>query len=106
MSRRTLHKEDAEMSEIVAAQQQLAQRQKEYAQMPERIAQERRERETTMPPLAEIEDRKRRREHENILSRGEAKNILRDQNRSLMMLVLLVVATGSLVWWGMTLMQG
>ena len=44
--------------------------------------------------------------HENIVSRGEVKNILRDQNRSVALLVLLLAATGSLIWWGLKLMQG
>ncbi len=106
MSRKALSKEDLELSEILAAEQQLLLRHKEFAEIPKRIAQEQRERECTMPPLAEIEDRKRRREHENTLSRGEAKNLLRDQNRSLMLLFMLIAATGTLIWWGIKLMNG
>lgn len=106
MSRSSALKEDPEMDEILAAQRQLVQRQKEFSEIPKRLAQELRERETTMPPLAEIAERKRRLDYEDTLSRGEAKNILRDQNRSIVMLVLLVAATGSLVWWGLKLMQG
>jgi len=56
--------------------------------------------------LAEIEERKRLREHKDILTRGEAKNILRDQNKSLLLLFILIATTGFLVWWGLKLMQG
>ena len=105
MSRAVL-KEDLELNELREHEQQLLQLHKEAAELPKRIARELKERESTMPPLAEIEERKRRREHEETLSRGEAKNILRDQNRSLMLLFLLIAATGSLIWWGLKLMQG
>ncbi|MES2475019.1 MAG: hypothetical protein V4640_04515 [Verrucomicrobiota bacterium] len=107
MSRRArLTPEDQELLELRESEQALMRRQKEYADLPRKLAAEMRERESTMPPLAEIADRKRRREHEETVSRGEAKNILRDQNRSLVLLFLLLTATGTLVWWGLRLMQG
>ncbi|MES2661332.1 MAG: hypothetical protein V4689_22115 [Verrucomicrobiota bacterium] len=106
MSRTTFFKEDQELHELRAHEQALLMRQKEYAEIPKKLAMEQRERESTMPPLPEIEDRRRRREHENTVSRGEAKNILRDQNRSMALLFLLLTATGALVWWGLRLMQG
>ncbi len=106
MSRSTLLKEDLELNQIREAEQQLLLLHKEYAELPKKLAQEQRDRECTMPPLAEIEDRRRQRAHENTVSRGEVTNILRDQNRSLMLLILLLTATGSLIWWGMKLMQG
>jgi hypothetical protein len=106
MSRSAPLKEDLELSQIREEQQQLLLRQKEYAEIPKRLAQELRERESTMPPLAEIEDRRRRKEHDMIVSRGEISNILRDQSRSLLLLILLVTATGALIWWGLRVMQG
>lgn len=106
MSRKTVLKEDLELNELRATERQLKQRHKEFAEIPKRIALELKERESTMPPFEEIEVRKRRREHENTLSRGEAKNMLRDQNRSMALLFLLLLATGTLVWWGFKLMQG
>ncbi len=103
---RAILKEDLELNQLREHEQQLLQLEKEAAEIPKRIAREQKERESMMPPLAEIEERKRLREHEDILSRGEAKNILRDQNKSLLLLVMLIAATGSLVWWGLKLMQG
>ena len=58
-----------------------------------------------MPPLEEIQVRQRRKEHEQCVSRGEVANTQRAQNRSLWLLVLLVTATCTLVWWGVQLMQ-
>ncbi len=106
MSRSTLLKEDLELSQLRETEQQLLLRQKEFAEIPKKLARELKERECTMPPLAEIADRQRRKEHEETVSRGEVTNILRDQNRSFMLLLLLLTATGSLIWWGIKLMQG
>lgn len=99
-------KEDLELNALREKEQQLLLQQKEFAEIPKKLALELRERETTMPPLQEIEERKRRLAHEEMVSRGEVANILRNQNRSLMLLVLLLAATGSLIWWGIKLMQG
>ncbi len=106
MSRAPLLKEDVELKELREAEQQLLLLQKECAEIPRKLAQELRERECTMPPLAEIEERRLRREHEEIVSRGQVANILRDQSRSVLLLLLLLTATCSLIWWGMKLMQG
>lgn len=106
MSRGKILKEDLELDLLRETEQQLRLKHKEFAEIPKKLAAEMRERESTMPPLAEIEDRKRRLAHEEMVSRGEVANILRDQNRSLLLLILLLAATGSLVWWGIQLMQG
>jgi adenylosuccinate lyase len=106
MSRSVPLKEDLELNQIRELEQQLLLRQKEYAEIPKRLAQELKERESTMPPLAEIEDRRRRKEHDMIVSRGEVSNILRDQTRSFLLLILLVTATSALIWWGLRVMQG
>jgi hypothetical protein len=106
MNRPALFKEDLELDQLRETEQQLMQREKEFAENRKRIARERVERESTMPPLDEIQVREKRRHHEQIVSRGEIANIRRDQNRSLLMLLLLVTATCTLIWWGLRLMQG
>ena len=106
MSRNPLSREDLELAQIRETEQQLLKREKEFTANRQRIAQELSERERTMPPLEEIQVRTRRKQHELCVSRGEVVNILRAQNRSLMLLLLLVTATGMLVWWGVKLMQG
>jgi adenylosuccinate lyase len=106
MSRPPLLKEELELDALRDAEQQLLLRQQEFAEIPKKLAQELKERECTMPPLAEIEDRRRRIEHDQIVSRGQVSNILRDQGRSVLLLVLLLAATASLIWWGLKLMQG
>lgn len=106
MSRGTLLKEDVELNQLREAEQQLLLLQKECAEIPRKLALELKERECTMPPLAEIEERRLRRQHEEIVSRGQVTNILRDQSKSFVLLILLLTATGTLIWWGMKLMQG
>lgn len=106
MSRKILTKEDLELAQLRATEQQLLKREKEFTENRRRLSQERIEREGTLPPLEEVEARARRKQHELCVSRGEVVNILRVQNRSLMLLLLLIAATCTLVWWGVTLMQG
>ena len=106
MSRGPPLKEELELDQLREDEQQLRQLQKECADIPRKLALEQKERECTMPPLAEIEERRLRRQHEETVSRGQVANILRDQSRSFMLLVLLLTATGSLIWWGVKLMQG
>jgi hypothetical protein len=106
MSRTTSFKEDLELDQLRETEQLLLQRERKFAESRKKITQERIERENTMPPLDEIQARIQRKQHEQIVSRGEVANVRRDQNRSLMMLVLLITATGTLIWWGMKLMQG
>ncbi len=106
MSRGALLKEDVELNQLREAEQQLLLLQKECAEIPRKLALELKERECTMPPLPEIEERPRQRQHEDIVSRGQVTNILRDQSRSFLLLLLLLTATGSLIWWGVKLMQG
>lgn len=106
MSRNFPLKEDLELRQLRQQDQELLRRQRECAAIPKKLAQELKDRECTMPPLAEIADRTRLKEHDLIVSRGEVANILRDQTRSMLLIVLLLTATGSLVWWGIKLMHG
>lgn len=106
MSRGTPLKEELELNQLREDEQQLLQLQKQCADIPRKLALELKERECTMPPLAEIEERRLRRQHEEIVSRGQVANILRGQSRSLLLLLSLLAATGTLIWWGVKLMQG
>lgn len=106
MSRSKYFKEELELEQLRAAEQDLLKREKEFAANRQRLARERSEQERTMPPLEEVQMRTRRIQHEINVSRGEVVNIMRTQNRSMLLLFLLVTATASLVWWGVKLMQG
>ena len=106
MRRNTPTQEQLELDQIHETELQLLQREKASNEYRKRIAEERKDRECMMPPLEEIQVRLDRKKHEMSVTRGEVANELRTQNRSLLMLVLLVTATCTLVWWGLKLMQG
>jgi NADH:ubiquinone oxidoreductase subunit E len=106
MSRRIRSKEDQELEEIRATEQELLKREQQSTEQSRRLAQKRSEQDSMMPPLAEVQERTRRIQHEICVSRGEVTNMHRAQNRSLLLLLMLVAMTCGLVWWGMSLMQG
>jgi len=106
MARKKVLKEDLELDELIQSQLELSMKEKEFALIPKRLAQEIKDRETTMPPLLEVEERKQRILHEQIVSRGQIINIQRAQTRSLSLTFLLLAATAALIWWGIRLMQG
>lgn len=105
MSQSRLFKEDLELDQLRAAEEQLMRREREFAETRSRIAREREEQESIMPPLEEITTREKLKQHEDMVTRGKIANVRRDQNRSLLMLLLLVAATCALVWWGLELMR-
>jgi len=106
MARSTRLKEEFELDALIKSQLELRLKEKECADIPRKLALEIKERESTMPPLLEIEERRKRIIHEQIISRGQLINIQRDQNRSLWLIFLLLTSSASLIWWGMRLMQG
>lgn len=106
MSRSKLFKEELELDEVLVMQQELQCRLKEFERSQREIERNRAENERTIPPLSEITDRERWRQHEHLVSRGEVANVRRDQNQGLLLLFLLISATCALIWWGLRLMQG
>ena len=106
MSRNAIFKEDLELTQLRETEQRLLQMEKEISELPRKLAEERLERETTMPPHPEIADRKRRKHHDELVSRGAVANVRRTQNRSLTLTLMLLVATASLIWWSIKIMHG
>ena len=106
MNRSKLFKEELELDEVLTKQQELQDRMKEFERSQREIERTRAENERTIPPLSEITERERWRQHEQLVSRGEIANVRRDQNQGLLLLFLLITATCTLVWWGLRLMQG
>jgi prefoldin subunit 5 len=98
--------EERELDEVLAKQQALEQRIREFERSRREIERKLAENERTIPPLADLTERERLHQFEQIVSRGVAVNIRRDQNHALLMLCLLVSATLALVCWGLRLMQG
>jgi len=72
---------------------------------PERVRQKLIDQRTTLPPLEDIEDRRRERRFYAHISRGEAQNERRYQAKSSLVLLLLVAATSAIAWWIYTYLQ-
>lgn len=98
--------DEPELAALREAEEALRLREREITELPLRLERERRERESTMPPLAELTERERMKRYEESVSRGEVANVLRAQRCSIGLLLLLLLATAALVWWGVRLMQG
>ncbi|MES2996282.1 MAG: hypothetical protein V4733_05665 [Verrucomicrobiota bacterium] len=105
MARKRARK-NADLDDLDQAQLALFEREKEIEQTRARIVAERIERDSMIPPMEEIKLREKMREHEYLVSRGEVTNVLRAQNRSLLLLVLLVTASCTMIWWGITILRG
>jgi len=73
---------------------------------PERERQAEEERLQTLPPLSEIEDRKREKEFMKRLSRGEIANEKRAQASNGLLLVLLALAIAAIGAWIYQVVQG
>ncbi len=80
-------------------QQQIDQLQDFVEHGPERERQAEEERLRTLPPPSEIQDRLRERKFMDQLSRGELKNEIRNQTKSGLLLLLLILATLAIGWW-------
>lgn len=99
-------KEELELDDLLMQQQELQNRMREFERSQREIERTRAENEATIPPLMEIMERERARQHEQMVSRGEVANVRRDQNQGLLLLFLLLAATSALIWWGLQLMRG
>lgn len=106
MKRSRIFKEELELDEVLNKQLELQSKMKEYERSQREIERTRAESERTIPPLREITEREKWRQHEQLVSRGEIANVRRDQNQGLLLLFLLIAATCTLIWWGLRLMQG
>lgn len=80
-------------------QQQIEQLQDFVEHGPERERQAEEERLSTLPPPSEIQDRLREKKFMDQLSRGELKNEIRNQTKSGLLLLLLVLTTLAIGWW-------
>lgn len=94
-----LFEEDTELAALREKQKRLEEAHKEVIKLPARLELERRERESTMPPMAEISEREQIKRFERSLSRGQIENTLRIQRKSLGMMLLLAIATALMLFW-------
>lgn len=106
MKRSMQFQEELELDEVLVKQQELQNRIREFERTQREIELSRAENEATIPPLMDLLERERMRQHQDLASRGEIANVRRDQNQGLLLLFLLLAATSALIWWGLQLMRG
>lgn len=102
----SLFEDDEELVAIRAKQRSLEEAHKEYIKLPAKLALEKKERDSTMPPMAEIRERQEINQFEQNLSRGQIENVLRTQRHSLAMMLLLSAATILMLFWAYRIMTG
>jgi hypothetical protein len=106
MGRKKIQQDELDLDALRREEEELRKLECSLADLPKRLALEIREKATMMPPHPDIEDRRRFRRHEEAVIRREVTNLARAQNRSLGLLLLLLAAACSLIWWCVRLMQG
>lgn len=107
MAAQRFMQEELALEEINRQTEELARKQREIAALPKKLERERRELETTLPPMPDIAERERvRRYEEENASRREARNRQITQNRSIALFFLLCACTAALIAWGLHLMRG
>jgi hypothetical protein len=99
-----LFEEDFELIALREKQRKLKAAHQEIIQLPAKLAREKRELESTMPPMAEIRERQQINEFEKNLSRGQIENVLRTQRHSVVLTFLLLVAMAMLLLWAYQIM--
>ncbi|MCF7674172.1 MAG: hypothetical protein K9N23_13650 [Akkermansiaceae bacterium] len=106
MNATTLLEEDLELKQCEAEARELERKLAEARELPKKIALERDDKENTIPVFDRLEELRRTLEHEaGIATRREARNLQIAQNKSLTLILMLVVAVVALVAWGIRLMN-
>lgn len=96
---RDLFEEDRELIALRESARRLDEVHQEMIKLPAKLEREKRDRESTMPPLAEIKDRYEINRFEQSLSRGQIENVLRTQRHSFFLMVLLITTTALMLGW-------
>ena len=88
---------DPELERLRQQELELLAKQKQVSELPKLLEKEKRDRESTMPPLADIQDRTRaKRYEEELATRGAVRNLQKAQTRSLLLFLMLLTATVAL----------
>jgi hypothetical protein len=101
----SLFEEDEELVLIREKEKKLEAAHREFVKLPAKLALEKKERDCTMPPMAEIREREQINRFEQSLSRGQIENVLRTQRHSLAMMLLLATATLLMLFWAYKIMM-
>lgn len=106
MKGRIPNQEEFELGLLQDEENQLRHRQKQLADNRKKLATERSERAVTLPPSELIQSIKKRKSHDELVSKRQERDIRHEHSRGIFWILTLVVATAALVWWGLSLMRG
>jgi hypothetical protein len=90
---------DEELKRQLEEKALLEQEIRDLEQEPDRIRGEQEERSRMLPPWEELADRKRQNQFETSVSRWELTNKRRELTRSILLMILLVMAVLASFWW-------
>ncbi|HVJ45164.1 MAG TPA: hypothetical protein VM511_02185 [Luteolibacter sp.] len=103
----SLFKDEADLKSIREQHKLLLQAEKDLADMPRKLRQEKIEQERTMPPLDGLDERERLNRYEHDLAtRKHHRNVMKAQSRSFVLLILLALCTAALIAWSWRLLHG
>jgi hypothetical protein len=100
--------QDSTIPDLLQAQrtaEQIAAEIERLKQLPEKLKQEHYERMNTLPPSDVVEHRLRENEFEQSFTRSEAGNSLREVERHLWVMLLLIFAVAAVGWWAYRAME-
>lgn len=107
MSSPTILQDELELKYCEEEAQRLTKELEQAREVPRMIAREKLARENTMPPLERVKEISRLKHYEQqMASSAAARNLLKTQTRSLLLLLVLTLTTASLIAWGLRLMNG
>jgi hypothetical protein len=101
----SLFDENLELNQLRERERKLEEAHKEFVMLPAKLEREKKDRDSTMPPMAEIKERQQFNQFEQNLSRGQIENVLRTQRHSLAMMLLLATATVLMLFWAFRIMN-
>lgn len=103
MPTRRHSKADHDFDRLQQDELELWQRSKELEERQRQLSIQRKEDEATLPPLPDILDIKKTAEYEIASSRGEIKNLRKEQSRNFFIMLLFLAATITTAWWAWTI---
>ncbi len=104
MKKHAASPDELDLFQLAEVSRELVEQRKSLEDRRKRAEQERIEREWTLPPSDVVDASRAQKSHNEAVSWNEIHNVRREQGKSLFMLVLLIVMTATLIWWGLRLM--
>jgi len=106
MKNRVPTQDEFDMSQLQKEDQALRARDNELAETQRILASARSDMDSTLPPSDLIQSIGRRKAHDQLATKGQVTNAKREEKHNLLLVVALIAATATLVWWGLKIIHG